>query len=203
MNELFYNWHRTLNKKKVFLCIGIFLIILIVVILLVKPKETQNTKSTLQSIAKVSDTHTIYYDKEHSISIELLNSYNLKAYLPSNNYLIELRSEDNLDIFVSKKDFINGKNLEKVVHADQKAFIESFENTSNPSEIKQLNINDHNAFTYSFHYLDKKQNQIYYLQVTWIEYEDSYYIFDIEFPLDNLENYTNIITDTLSSFKKI
>ena len=37
----------------------------------------------------------------------------------------------------------------------------------------------------------------------WIETENGYYILDIEFPLENLNNYTHIINDVLDTFNTL
>ena len=135
--------------------------------------------------------------------MELANSFNLKQYQPKQNYLLELRSENNLNIFVSKANALSNRTLSEIANADKTAFLQNFPNNSNLSDIKELSVNNNLAYTYSFHYLDKNLNQAFYLQVIWLQIGDIYYTFDIEFPLDDLSFNINIATSVLSGFKQL
>ncbi len=203
MNDLFFNWHKRLNIKKVVITILIVLITILLVFFLTETKSEESKKeNSVQSpIYNPTLNTTIFFDKNNTISLELSNDYLLKQYTPNNSYLLELRSEKNLNIFISQKELFTEKKLEDVVSADKLAFMSSFSTISNTSELKQVTINDRIAYTYSFHYLDENLNTTFYLQVAWLEIDDNYYIFDIEFPLNDLNQYTNIITDVLSNFK--
>lgn len=193
----FYEEPRKLNIKKVVLISAILIIILICFIVLIV-KKVSNSKD--ENITK-NETSTTFYSHDNSISVELSNSLNLKSYQSNLDYLLELRSENNLNIFIEKKDALPNKTLAEVTEADKIAFLDSFDSCSNLSETKELSVNNNSAYTYSFHYLDKKLNTAFYLQVVWLQIKDSYYIFDIEFPLDDLAFNTNITASVLSSFK--
>ena len=56
---------------------------------------------------------------------------------------------------------------------------------------------------YSFHYLDENLNKAFYIQVILLEIGEKIYIFDIDFPLEDLVLYTNLATETLSLFKQL
>lgn len=194
----FYQEPRQLNIKKVVIISIILLIILILIIVLIarkisSPKENENAKETTAS--------TIFQSSDNSVSIELPKSFKLKSYHSNLNYLMELRSEDELNIFLSKQDMLKNQTLSAIIEADKLTFLNNFESYSNLSDTKELSVNNHLAYTYSFHYLDKTLNQAFYLQVTWLQIEDILYIFDIEFPLDDLPFNTNISSSVLSSFK--
>lgn len=195
----FYRDYRRLNIKKVVIISAIFIVIIIGLIIFIAKKIStpQNNLSTNE----VTETSTVFYSYDNSISIELSNNLNLKNYNSNLGYILELRSDDNLDIFVAKKDIIQNKTLAEVVNADKSAFIGNFKTQSNLSDVKELSINDNLAYTYSFHYLDETLNTAFYLQVIWLQINNNYYIFDIEFPLEDLSFYTNISTSILSSFK--
>lgn len=199
MNKIFES-HKQLNMKKVIL-IGVLVLFFIIIISdlfsnLLKKEKTITTQKEVQN------PNSVFYDKNNKISIELSKQYELTQYYSNNDYLIELRSPNNLDIFVSKKDLIENRTLSEVVAADSNSYIENFKTYSNLSDLSEFNINNQTAYTYSFHYLDNSNKIPFYLQVVWLETENCYYVFDIEFPLDNIENYTKILNETLTSFKE-
>lgn len=197
-----FSWHKTLNIKKVII-VALIILLLIIFIFFAFFKKDDDKITAVENYSNPSSPNSIFYDKDKTISLELSKLYNLEQYTPTENYLIELRSENNLNVFVSFKENIAGKELKNVVSADKRAFTEAFEKTSNISELKELNVNGNPAYTYSFHYLDQNLNQAFYIQIVWILIDNNYYIFDIEFPLDKINNYANIVTDTLALFKKI
>ena len=204
MNELF-GYHKELNMKKIIIVgvIALFFIVILVEII----SSIFNSDSDVDNVSKIRDKNleeqspnSIFYSDNNSISLELSKQYSLSQYHTTNDYLLELRSDDNLNIFVSHRNIIENRSLVEVASADLRSYIGEYNSYSNLSQITELNIKDYKGYTYSFHYLDSKTNTPYYLQVIWIETNNGYYIFDIEFPLDNLNNYTNIINDTISSF---
>ena len=202
MDELFFKWRKTLNIKKVIITSIIIITFILIVIFLTIPKESNTTNTVVPLVINNQEKNTSYFfDKNHLISLELSNNDGFKNYLPQNNYILELRNDSNLNIFISQKDSIIGRSLNDVVSADRLAYTETFSKVSNISELKELTINDRSAFTYSFHYLDEILNKTFYIQITWVNINSNYYVFDIEFPLEDLSLYTNIITDVLSSFK--
>lgn len=194
----FYDEPRKLNIKKVIIISTIFVLILIILIVWIAKKIS--TPAPAPNV-EITETSTIFSSNDKSVSVELSNTLGLKNYNSGLDYLIELRSDNNLDIFISKKEIFPNKSLQDVVNADKLAFLEKFENYSNLSDAKELNVNGNQAYTYSFHYLDKNLNQAFYLQIVWLQIGDIYYIFDIEFPLDDLVFNTNVVTDVLSNFR--
>ena len=61
---------------------------------------------------KIENTNpnTVFYSIDKSIFLDIAKKYELKQYNPTNNYLLELRSNINLDIFISKKELILNNN---------------------------------------------------------------------------------------------
>ena len=202
MNELF-EYHKKLNTKKIILVIVITLFLIISVFDIISNFLNTNNTSPTQKHDEAKNPNSVFYDANNKISIELSKKYELQQYNSVNNYLIELRSPTNLDIFISSKPLIENRTLSEVATADSNAYIENFNNNSNLSDLSEFSIGDKIAYTYSFHYLDNSTKIPFYLQVIWMETENCYYIFDIEFPLDNLENYTKIINETINSFTEI
>ncbi len=195
MNEIF-EYRKKLNIKKI--ALAIILILFIVIMILDLVSEMTNKKEPINVDSQ--NPNAIFYDNNNTISIELSKQYELSRYKPSGDYLIELRSPSNLNIFISHQDFIENRTLSSIVSSDLRSYIEEYTSYSNLSDVTEFTVKDKTAYTYSFHYLDSKTNTPYYLQVVWLESENGYYIFDIEFPLENLNNYTKIVNETLEAF---
>lgn len=194
----FYEEPRHLNLKKVVIISVVLIAILLLVILLIAKKISTSEKTTEPQTQTTQNTTTTFSSNDNTVRVELSNHLNLTKY--ESNYLLELRSENNLGIFISKKDAISNRDLLDIVNADKIAFLQNFEKSSNISDIKELSVNNNLAYTYSFHYLDTKLNKAFYLQIAWLQIDNQYYVFDIEFPLDDLSFYTNLVTSVLASF---
>ena len=208
IKEKFIYLKNVLTKKNsVILIIGIiiFIIIIAVTLLLILRKDQNAIQEEMLYLpfTNLETNSTTFFNSNGTYSLELSNIYNLQQFTPTDNTLLELRSDKNLNVFISQKDIISDKSLKDVVLADQLAFTENFQTISNISEIKELTINENNGCTYSFHYLDENINTTFYIQVTWIQINNNYFVFDIEFPVDDINNYTSLITDVLSNFKLI
>lgn len=193
---------KKLNIKKVAIIVGVIVILIIILILILSIKKNEPPVED-EFIVETTESSFIFYDANQSISIEIPNTHSFKQYNSESTYLIELRSENNTNIFISKKAKLEGKNLNSVVTADKTAFTESFSSLSNLSDIKDLIVNDRPAYTYSFHYLDTNLNKAFYIQIVWLEVDNNYYVFDVEFPLDDIFSNTNLLTDVLINFKEI
>lgn len=195
----FFSWRKKLNVKKIAIISTIVLISVIMIVILFNIIEKY--KSIQEEIAiENSKPNSIFYGN-NDISIELSKAYKLDQYDSKLDYIMELRSKDNLGIFISINDIINNKTLESIVKADRQAFTKNFNSYSNLSDMRELSVNDNLAYTYSFHYLDSNLNKPFYIQIVWLEINDKYYVFDIEFPLDDLVIYSNVVTETLATFK--
>ena len=194
----FYEEPRHLNFKKVVIISVVLIAILLLVILLIAKKIATSEKTLEPQTQTTQNTTTTFSSNDNTVRVELSNHLNLTKY--ESNYLLELRSENNLGIFISKKDAISNRELSDIVNADKIAFLQNFEKSSNISDIKELSDNNNLAYTYSFHYLDTKLNKAFYLQIAWLQIDNQYYVFDIEFPLDDLSFYTNLVTSVLASF---
>lgn len=195
----FYQEPRQLNKKKVAIVSAILVLILVLIIFLIACKISTPNKETEKQDS--NSTTTVFESPDHSIRVELSNALNLKNCESDLGYLMELRSENHLNIFITKENAIQNQALSEILEADKSTFLSNFESHSNLSETKELSVNGNLAYTYSFHYLDKTLNKAFYLQVAWLQINDILYIFDIEFPLDDLSFNTNITSTVLSSFK--
>lgn len=186
MHEIF-SFRKELNFKKII--IVVLLIIFIIAAFLFFFFHKKNIERQIE--IEESNPFQTFTSTDNSLDLKIKKTYGFAQYASKNNYILELRTENNLNVFLSSQDLIPNKDLFEVVSADIQAYIEEFNNYSNLSEVKEFESNGKKACTYSFHYLDAKT--VYYLQVVWIEYNGKYYIFDIEFPLDSLSENSQII----------
>ncbi len=193
-----FEMNKKLNLKKVFIAIIIALFLLVIIIELIVNAFKNSKTEKIDN----SNPNSIFMDNEETISLNLSKKYELTKYIPKQNYLLELRSQNNLNIFVSKKDLIENRSLKDVISADRRQYIGNFDAYSNLSDVNEISTSGETpGYTYSFHYLDSNTNKTFYLQIIWIESKTGYYVIDIEFPLDELNTYSNIITETASSFR--
>lgn len=202
MND-YFSWRRELNMKKVIIFVSIiaFLLILLISFAISKYKNHKLEKQRIEE--ENAKPNKVYVSSDNSFSIELSKSYKLVQNASSSEYLLDLVSNSNLGIHIAKMSPVENKSFQNIAKADRLAYSQSFSSYSNLSDIKELLIGDKTAYTYSFHYLDTSLNKAFFIQVVWIEIDNMYYTIDIDFPLDDLPFYTNIVTETLASFKKL
>lgn len=192
MNQIF-EFRKKINVKK----LAIVILIGIALILVIIFTHSLISKKKVEKIESEKPNKT-FYSADKSISLDFLKTYEFAQYAPKDGYLMELRTPKSLNIFVSKNTILPEKTLYDIASADLKTYINEFTNYSNISELNEFDYNGNKAYTYSLHYLSSKTP--YYLQVIWLETANTYYTLDIEFPLEDLNNYTNVINDTINSF---
>lgn len=192
-----------LNVKKVIIAVLILILLVVSIIVFAISRATENAgKTNSKNGTDNCATTEIFTDIQNTISIEIPKKYKL-VQAHNNEYLIKLSSEENVDIYISQIDKIQDRDLYAIARADKLAYLESYNSYSNASELKELEVNGNKAYMYSFHYLDENLNKAFYIQVILLEVGEKIYIFDIDFPLDDLVLYTNIATETLSTFKQL
>lgn len=202
MMEDFSNYKK-LNIKKVIMVvlIALLLIVSITVFCISRKMEKNDTNEDNVVPENVDSKTEVFYDINNTVSIEIPKKYELKQ-THNSEYLIKLSSDNNMDIYLSKIDKIENRPLSSIARADKISYLEDYNAYSNLSDLKELNINGNLAYTYSFHYLDENLRRAFYIQVVLLELEDGIYIFDIDFPLDDLTTYTNVTTEVLEKFVK-
>lgn len=197
--------YRKLNMKKVIIVILIILLLIISITVFIisrnikKPieKEEVNNETNLNNQSNVET----FYSIDNLISIEVPKKYELTS-VQNSEYLIKLTSEYNMNIYISKMDKEESRPLSSIARADQLAYTEEYNAISNLSKIKELSVNDRPAYTYSFHYLDENLKQAFFLQVVLLQIDNEVYVFDMDFPLNDLTLYTNLVKEVLENFKK-
>lgn len=194
MNQIF-EFRKELNIKKILIVLLIIFIITGIILWKVfSPSEESSS-------VKIKDevTESKFYSKNKNFSLTLSSSYNFVQFDPAESHILELRNENNLNIFVAEENLLQNLTLAELVEADLKSFVAQFEKSSDISNVTEFDRGGKPAYTYSFHYLDSNTKTAYYLQTIWIEYNDRYYIIDIEFPLNSLNENSKIINDVLNS----
>lgn len=199
----YYEPQKKFNITKLLILIAIILLIIGIAVF-TNTSKSENTTNTDSSSSQVepsnsSNAFSLFSDDSGSVSIELKSLYNLKKLSPTNNHLLELRSEENLSIYVSKLPASEEDNFAEIVNNDKENFKTKVQFFSNVSELKELKIGSIPAYIYSLQYLDVESKAVYYLQVVWLYKGDSYYVIDIEYPLDNESNFSSVLTETLKT----
>lgn len=194
---------RKLNIKKVIIAVLILILVIVSIVIFTISRKTAivENNTNIQNEEENSTTD-IFTDVENTISIEIPKKYKLEQ-VHNNEYLIKLSSDENVDVYISTIDKVEGRSLFAIARADKLAYLESYNSYSNASELKELEVNGNKAYMYSFHYLDENLNKAFYIQVILLEIGEKIYIFDIDFPLEDLVLYTNLATETLSLFKQL
>lgn len=195
--EYLFEFRNRLNLKKVFITIAIIILIILLIFFAFKSKKGPDIKKV-----KSENEKSLFTSTDNSMSLEFSSKYELAPYKSTGDYILELRSSKNVAIFVSRKDLVERKSLYNLVSTDRTSYINGFSNQSNLSEMAELNINGFPSYTYSFNYVDTTDGNVsYYLQIFWIQTDKGYYIIDVEFPLDLLNENSNIINELAESFK--
>jgi hypothetical protein len=197
-----FSYYKKLNVKKVIMVILIVVLLIVSVTVFIISKNMDNSNENKASDKQNTESKTeIFKDTNNTISIELAKKYELKQ-AHNSEYLIKLSSDENMDVYISKMEKMENRPLSSVARADKLAYLEEYNAYSNLSDIKELNVNGNEAYTYSFHYLDENLRKAFYIQVVLLELDDAIYVFDIDFPLDDLTLYTNLTTEVLETFTK-
>lgn len=197
--------YRKLNIKKVIITVLIVVLLIVSITVFVISRKMEKKPAEIENNVVIEDdveTKTqIFKDVDGRVSIELPKKYKLTQSYNS-EYLIKVSSEENMTIYISEMEKMEGRPLSSIARADRLAYIESYNANSNVSDIRELNVNGNLAYTYSFHYLDENLNKAFCLQVVLLELDDGIYIFDIDYPLDDLSLYKNLVTEVLENFIK-
>ena len=147
MNEIF-SFRKELNIKKII--IVILIIILILGVIIWKAFSPSKKNNSVQE--KISSTETNFYSKNKEISLKVSNSYDFTQITPNSNYILELRNKHNLNIFITKENLLPNITLSDLVEADLKSYVSKFKNSSNISNVSEVDRGEKKAYTYSKYY---------------------------------------------------
>lgn len=199
--DLDFNF-RNLEQKQKTLIVGI-IVSIIILITLISIFAINSHKKAL-SFGKDLGENRLFTGKNDSVKVTVSKEYKLKQYNTYLDYLLELRNDNNLSIFVKKLDnsLIGNKTLANLIRGDRTTYIKEFNSVTNLSEITDFNVNNNSASTYNFQYVDTNQNQTYSLQVVFLQIDNNIYVFDFDFPTEN-SNYSNLVNDFLNNFNNV
>ena len=193
---------RNLERKQIILIVSI--IISIIILITVICIFAINSHKKALSFGKDLGENRLFTGKNDSVTVTVSKDYKLKQYNTYLDYLLELRNDNNLSIFVKKIDnsLIGNKTLANLIRGDRTTYIKEFNSVTNLSEIIDFTVNNNSASTYNFQYVDTKQNQTYYLQVVFLQIDNNIYVFDFDFPIES-SDYNNLVNDFLNNFNKV
>lgn len=199
MNELFH-FRKQLNIARVATVALSSLLIFILALIFFIPR---NNETKIGEKEKTNENPFLaFQDNKKQITLTLDKSYGFSQFDSSQGYILELRSEDNLNVFIEKKNLLPDKLLYNIVNKDKDIYLSKFSKSSNISDISDIKLPDGSTgYTYCFHYLDENLKTAFYLQIIWIQRDNGYYIVSIDFPLDKLNSYSRIINDITNNLK--
>lgn len=198
MNEP-YHFHSQLNILKIAIvavCV-VFLVVISVVLFIPKKEKTQNVITP----PKVENEFIDFEDKNKDIILTFNKTYGLKQFDLNQRYILELRSDKNLNILVEKKDLISDKNLYDIAKKDKENYIKNFNNTVEISELKELHFNSAIGYTYSFEYTSTTYPSNLCMHVIWCQGQNCYYITNVIYPKEKQNENSNILTEIVNTFK--
>jgi len=188
---------QLMGKKWIFIILFIIFFVLIVL-----AEVTRSVKTEIKTnIVEKKDPFQTYESADGSFSLTLKTDYNLEK-IENDKYILDLVSDKNLNIFIDKQPLVEGKSLEEVINVDKRDYPGQFNGFTNVSETSGIKVkNDLPAFTYSFEYFDANISQGFMVQIVWVQTNTGYYIFNMDFPKETLDESLVIINDILSVFE--
>lgn len=185
---------HTLNKKKVFITIAIFVLI---IALIIGSIIFASYKDNPQNVTIKST------DEKFSISIPSNIKYRINSDT-NNQFTIDLYStEDEMFLYASSIEKLRELDLYEVAKDDKDNYLKDKENVRDDSGIKDFSINNYKACEYSFIYFDSNYGKDFYCNTVWIETSNYIYVLNFEVVSDNSNEYKDIFTNIKNSFVEL
>lgn len=179
-----------INKKKIIILIIILLVILIISLLIfLNYKNKQNKKEISIQTFNIDNNFNIITNKTDK----------LKSYTPNNNFIFELHSDNNLDIYIDKLENTENFSLQLIAKADSDSYPKNFENVSNLSQTIKNTINGIDIYSYEFDYLDTITNTNNHLKICFLQINEFIYSINFKFPTEQLEIFNPIVDGIINS----
>ena len=179
-----------INKKKIIILIIILLVILTISLLIfLNYKNKQNKKEISIQTFNIDNNFNITTNKTDK----------LKSYTPNNNFIFELHSDNNLDIYIDKLENTENFSLQLIAKADSDSYPKNFENVSNLSQTIKNTINGIDIYSYEFDYLDTITNTNNHLKICFLQINEFIYSINFKFPTEQLEIFNPIVDGIINS----
>lgn len=179
-----------INKKKIIILIIILLVILTISLLIfLNYKNKQNKKEISIQTFNIDNNFNITTNKTDK----------LKSYTPNNNFIFELHSDNNLDIYIDKLENTENFSLQLIAKADSDSYPKNFENVSNLSQTIKNTINGIDIYSYEFDYLDTITNTNNHLKICFLQINEFIYSINFKFPTEQLQIFNPIVNDIINS----
>lgn len=181
-----------MNKKYIFIGIGIISVVIITISVMIICNKTKITYTTLKSTnSKFS------VDIPSNINYEFTSEQN-------SDFTIDLYSlKDEMYIYASSIEKTRTLDLLQIVQDDKSLYISNKENITNDSGISEVIIKDYKAYEYSIQYYDKEYGKNFYSNVVWIETSTDIYILNFEVVSTNADKYKDIFSNIKNSFVEL
>jgi hypothetical protein len=180
-----------LNFKKVWIGIGIFIVVIIIVIgcIFYFSRNTEVTYNTLTAS-----------DSSFQISFPSNISYRTNQ-AENNNFVIDLYStKDEMFFYATKIEKLHDIDFYQVVEGDKENYLEDKENISEDSGIVSSDIPNCTSYEYSFIYSDTSYGKDFYSYVVWIETDSNLYVLNFEVITDNMDTFKDVFSQIKNSF---
>lgn len=180
---------RKINN--IIVCIAICILLLFTFIISYNVLSKNNNKSKLTTISS----------NDKKIKITLPSDIKFSNNKTDENYKLNIVSSDlQMLIYCSEVQNSSSKPLIDIVNLDQTDFTNKKENVKIINAPSKIELNNYEAFAYSFSYTDSKYAEDFFSEVIWIKNNDTFYILNIEIVLSNYENNKDLINSIINSF---
>ena len=193
MDKLYF-FKPKLNKIKIIIILLIIAIILGIATFVFLNFYNNNPNSNTLVNKKNSN-----YLVDNNFTISVDSSYNLKDFSPKNNFLLELHSENNFNVYISKLENPDNYSLYMISKADLSSYPSNFQNVTELSELKNVTLNGFDSYSYSFKYLDSTNSVNYYMNIFLVQIRNSIYVFNFDFPVSNLNSFNSMVSNIVNS----
>lgn len=182
-------------KKISYIVVGISICILLLLTVIISynvfSKNKNNNKSKLTTISS----------NDKKIKITLPSNIKFSNNKTDENYKLNIVSSDlQMLIYCTEIQNSSAKPLIDIVNLDQTDFTNKKENIKIIDAPSKIELNNYEAFAYSFSYTDPTYAEDFFSEVIWIKNNDTFYILNIEMVLSNYENNKDLINSIINSF---
>lgn len=182
-----------MNTKMRYIIVGIAIGILLLVAIIISCNviSKNNNKTKLATINS----------NDKKVKISLPSNIKFVVNKDDKNYNLNIVSSDlQMLIYCNEQKSSSEKPLIDIVNLDQTDFTAKKENVKIITSPSKIELNNYEAFTYSFSYTDPTYAEDFFSEVIWIKNNDTFYILNIEIVLSNYENNKDLINSIINSF---